>query len=256
MTPLLRALLFLPLLLFTALSSRGDWNHHVTEVLSGELSPHASLEIKNVNGKVTLRPGASDAYHIEITKKSRDEANLERIEVHRDITADHIRLDVHIPKKKGWFSMGQIQGSVEIVITAPATADLANIRTVNGSVEITGFTNGIKASSVNGVIQAHDLSGSADLDTVNGSIRATFTALRDDDQLNFSSVNGGIDLQFPSQLNADLRTSVVNGRIKCDFPITLTDGASSRKLRGRIGEGGASLKASTVNGTIRLSEML
>ncbi len=255
MSALIRALILLPLLMFTALFSRGGvFDHTVTEELSGELSAYASIEVKNVNGKITLQPGDSDHYHIEITKKSRSEENLEHIEVHREIDADGIKLDVHIPKKKGWFSMGQIQGSVEIVITAPATADLTNIRTVNGSVEITGFINGINASSVNGVIQARDVSGSAHFDTVNGSIRASFRDLGSSDDLSFSSVNGGISLQFPADLNADLRTSVVNGRIHCDFPITLSDGASSRKLRGRIGEGGAELKASTVNGTIRLSE--
>lgn len=255
MSPVLRALLFLPLLLLTPLLGRaGLFEHTTTEELSGELSSFASIEIKNVNGPVTLRSGDTDSYHIEITKKSRSEENLERIEVRRKIDADQIWLEVHIPKKKGWFSMGQIQGSVSIVVIAPATANLREIRSINGSIDLTGFTHETHASSVNGVIRARDLSGSTELDTVNGSIRATFAGLAEDDHLKVSSVNGGIHLELPAQLNADLDTSVVNGRISCDYPITLRDGASSRKLRGRIGEGGAAVRASTVNGSIRLTE--
>lgn len=176
------------------------------------------------------------------------------IEVRREITHDQIKLAVHLPKKTGWFSRQQVQGSVEIVVTAPATVDLADIRTVNGTVAISGFSHGVKASSVNGTIEARDLQGSAELDTVNGTIRATLLKLDPSDRLTCSSVNGGIDLRFAEPLDADLNASVVNGRIHCDFPITLAEEASSRRLQGRIGDGGAALRATTVNGTIRLRQ--
>ena len=255
MSALIRALLLLPLLIFTPLLSRGGiMDQTVTEELSGELSPDASLVINNVNGQILLIPGTSDRYHIEITKKSRTAENLELMEVRHEIDYDRLELKVHLPKKKGWFSFSQIQGSVDLVITVPASVSLDDISTVNGSVELSGFTNRIKASSVNGRITAQGLGGSTELETVNGSITASFIELGADDHLSFSSVNGGISLELPPHLNVDLRTSVVNGRIHCDFPLTLTDGASSRKLRGRVGEGGAELKASTVNGSIRLSE--
>ena len=256
MSALIRALIFLPLLIFTPLLSRGGiMDQTITEELSGELSPAASLVINNVNGQILLIPGTSDRYHIEITKKSRTAENLELMEVRHEIDYDRLELKVHLPKKKGWFSFSQIQGSVDLVITVPASVSLDDISTVNGSVELSGFTNRIKASSVNGRITAQELGGSTELETVNGSIDASFLALKESDQLAFSSVNGGIRLKFPRGLNADLRTSVINGRVHCDFPITLSDGASSKRLRGRIGEGGAELKASTVNGSISVKEI-
>lgn len=251
----IRALLLIPLLLIGPLTSKADWGKHsVTEELSGDIAHDASLHIENVNGKIVLRPGMDDHYHILVTKKSKKEENLELIEVRREIDHDRIELKVHFPKKKGLFSFNNIEGSVELEITVPATVNLSNIRTVNGSVELSGFTNNTRASSVNGVIRANDLSGSAELDTVNGTIRASFLSVAPGDELSFSSVNGGINLDFPSDLDADLRTSVVNGRVHCDFPITLDGGSGKRSLRGRIGEGGTSLRASTVNGSIHVRE--
>ncbi len=256
MSALIRALLFLPLLLFTPLHSRGGiMEQTVTEELSGDLSPEASIVVENVNGQILLIPGTDDRYRIEITKKSRTAENLELMEVRHDIDYDRLELKVHLPKKKGWFSFSQIQGSVELVITVPASVSLDDIRTVNGSVELSGFTNQINASSVNGRINAKNLSGSAQLGTVNGTINTVFADLSDDDKVSIESVNGGITLRFPESLNADLRTSVVNGRVQCDFPITLDDDASPRKLRGRIGEGGAEIKVSTVNGSISVRQI-
>ncbi|GAB5560944.1 MAG: DUF4097 family beta strand repeat-containing protein [Synoicihabitans sp.] len=242
--------------LFVATASvAAPWNHESVSERSGRLSATASVVIENVNGKVVLQTWDEDSYHVEITKKSRTEENLDLMEVHLESSLDHLSLNVHIPKKKGWFSMSRIQGSVDLVVSVPASVDLEKIRTVNGSVSLAGFSNHIDVSSVNGPIRAQDLGGTAHLNTVNGSIEASFTRVRAAESLEFSSVNGAIRLDFPADLNADLRTSVVNGRIHCDFPLTLTDGSSSRKLRGRIGEGGLDLSASTVNGSIHVREL-
>ncbi len=255
MTTVLRIILFFPFLLLWPLLAKADSSRHeVTEELSGEFHPNASVHIKNINGRIILKTWDLDSYEVIATKRSRHEENLDLIEVRRDITADRMSIEVHIPKKKGWFSFSQIQGSVNLVVTVPATVDLERIRTVNGTVELAGFANEVNASSVNGRIEARELGGSTHLDTVNGSIEASFASLTDSDELSFSSVNGGIRLRFPHDLNADLRTSVVNGRISCDFPITLADGSSTRRLKGRIGDGGALLKASTVNGSISVRE--
>jgi DUF4097 and DUF4098 domain-containing protein YvlB len=255
MSSVIRALLFLPLLLLSLVLARGEDGLVTTAELRGEIAADAEIKIDNVNGLIVLRAGDSDRYEIAITKKSRFPENLDLIEVHHEIDHDSINIEVHIPKKKGWFSFSNVQGSVDLVITLPATVELDDISTVNGTVEINGFVNETEVSSVNGRIIARDLAGSADLKTVNGTINATFADVGDNDELSFESVNGAISLSFPVSLNADLRTSVVNGRTTCDFPITLDDDSSAKKLRGRIGEGGASVEVATVNGSISLRQL-
>jgi len=46
----------------------------------------------------------------------------------------------------------------------------------------------------------------------------------------------------------------VNGRVETDFPVKITGKISTRHLRGTIGNGGATLKLNTVNGSITLHE--
>ena len=53
-------------------------------------------------------------------------------------------------------------------------------------------------------------------------------------------------------IDADLEVSTVNGSIDTAFPITVTGRLSRRRLRGRIGDGGALISVRTVNGSIQL----
>jgi len=256
MTSILRTLFLIPLLLIWPSFAEGGSNqYHQAETLTGAFAAHGSVNIKNVNGQVVLKSWEHDTYEVVITKKARYEDDLKRIEVRRDISADQLSIEVQIPKKKSWFSFGQIEGSVDLEVMVPASVDLQRVRPVNGSLELSGFVNRVNASSVNGRIRAVDLAGSADLDTVNGSIDASFATLATDADLSFKSVNGGLKVRPPADLHADLSTSVVNGRISCDFPIKLADRVNQRRLNGRIGNGGASVRASTVNGSISLREI-
>ena len=140
---------------------------------------------------------------------------------------------------------------MEIELWVPASIELDQVSTTNGSVHLSDITGSVNASSTNGRIEASNLAGNAKLKTVNGSIEASFTTLLPDSNLTFDSVNGGIVVHLPAEVHADLSCSVVNGRIHSDFPITLAGSTSSRKLNGTIGEGGSDLRARTVNGSIR-----
>lgn len=253
MSPLLRVILFVPFLLVAPqLLEAGLFEHKDTVEYSGEFSPTAAVELKNINGSVTIKTWDRDEYKLVATKVSKHEENLALMEVHQDISRDHAKIEVHIPKKKGWFSMSRIQGHVNLVLMVPATVDLENITTVNGTLDLSDVMGPVNASSVNGRINATNLGGPTRLDTVNGSISASFSKVAQDADLSFGTVNGGIQIHLPEDLHADVRSSVVNGRISCDFPIKLEGSKSGRKLRGQIGNGGSSIAASSVNGSIKL----
>ncbi len=72
------------------------------------------------------------------------------------------------------------------------------------------------------------------------------------DQLEFSTVNGGITLIFPPKLDTEVRANTVNGDIESDYPLTVSGKFGPRRVRGTIGAGGRTLSLSTVNGEIRL----
>jgi DUF4097 and DUF4098 domain-containing protein YvlB len=89
------------------------------------------------------------------------------------------------------------------------------------------------------------------MEWTNGGITAIVRRPQGDEPLEFETVNGGITLQLP----ADLEARTTNGTIATDFPITVDGGLSSRRLTGRIGRGGRQLRVRTVNGSIRLQAL-
>jgi DUF4097 and DUF4098 domain-containing protein YvlB len=111
----------------------------------------------------------------------------------------------------------------------------------------------MRASTVNGSVRV-TTTGLAEASTVNGSVYAQMGRANWDDDLEFSTVNGGITLILPGKLDTEVRASSVNGDIESDWPLTITGRFNNRRLRGTIGAGGRSLSLSTVNGEIRLKK--
>jgi DUF4097 and DUF4098 domain-containing protein YvlB len=68
-------------------------------------------------------------------------------------------------------------------------------------------------------------------------------------------VNGSITIEMEEGANADVDLSTVNGRVSSDFPLTIDGRINPRKIRAKMGTGGARLRASTVNGSIRLRKL-
>ena len=72
------------------------------------------------------------------------------------------------------------------------------------------------------------------------------------DDLEYETVNGGITIEMPEQVNADVAFRTVNGSIESDFPLTVQGRISRRRVDATLGSGGRKLSAKTVNGSIRL----
>lgn len=254
MSAIIRALIFVVLLLFAPhLLPAGSARYTESNELTGSLTENATLHLENVNGRITVEGWESDRYEVVITKKSKTESNLDLVDIQQHITDDRLEIIVKLPKKKGVLKWGNIEASVDLTVRVPFNLSKATVKTVNGGLDIEGLTSSVKASTVNGGIVARTLGGEADISSVNGGIQATFAHVTADDRLDFDTVNGSIRIYLPDDLNADVSSSVVNGRVHCDFPIKL-DGGGKRSLRGRIGEGGTQITASSVNGSVHLKQ--
>jgi DUF4097 and DUF4098 domain-containing protein YvlB len=116
-----------------------------------------------------------------------------------------------------------------------------------------GLKGDARASTVNGSVRV-TTTGLAEASTVNGSVYVEMGRANWTDQLEFSTVNGGITLIIPGKLDTELRANTVNGDIETDWPLTITGKIGPRRLRGTIGAGGRTLSLSTVNGEIRLKK--
>jgi len=141
---------------------------------------------------------------------------------------------------------------VDFEVQVPAGVEF-NGQTVNGEMSAEGLKGDVKASTVNGSVRV-STTGLAEASTVNGSVYAEMGRANWNDELEFSTVNGGITLILPGKLDTELRASTVNGEIDSDYPLMITGKFGPRRLRGTIGAGGRTLNLSTVNGEIRLKK--
>lgn len=217
-------------------------------------SPTGTLVVDNINGSVTVRTWDKNEILIEGVKSAKTQAELERIDLTMDVTESRAHLKVKLPKRdRSWFGGGTIRAAVRFTITVPSTAVLQSVETVNASVAIEGVRGPVHAETVNGSIDASDLGGDAHLETVNGAIHADFVRLARGQQLSFETVNGQIGVRLPENAGFSLESSVVNGHVDCDYPLQLKH-HSRRSLNGTVGDGGASVEAETVNGSIAITK--
>lgn len=224
---------------------------------SGTLERGKTIEIKTVNGHIEARGGSGSEIVVRATKRWRrddpDDVRIEVIEHEGGVTVCTLypgRNNECKPGKGGRMSARDNDVSVHYVVEVPAGILFAG-RAVNGGVEATGLDEDVIATSVNGSIEV-ETQGTVWAESVNGSIRAVMGASRWEDELQFSTVNGRIELYLPENTAADVDIQTVNGGISTDLPLKVRGTFGPKSVHGTIGEGGARLSMSTVNGGIRL----
>ena len=112
----------------------------------------------------------------------------------------------------------------------------------------------VYASTVNGGIHATGLGGKVEFSTVNGSIHASFAVIPASGKFSCKTVNGGIAITLPPDAGVQVQAGTVNGGIDCTAPLNPGSNVRRSHLSGTIGDGRATLRASTVNGGIRIEQ--
>ena len=81
----------------------------------------------------------------------------------------------------------------------------------------------------------------------------TLGELQNDEDMEFNTGNGRIQVTMPASFTGTIDASTGNGSIVSDFPITLTGRISRTRLRGTIGQGGGRrIRMMSGNGQIEL----
>ncbi len=253
---------FLALALLTALSTRAD-DHPFSEKFerTAAFKPDGEIKLSNINGAVTIRTWDRAEIKIEGEKRAKTDEELKLIAVHLDLSETALTLKTEFSKRRGgflFFGGESVRGHVQLTLTVPATAKLADIATVNGSLTLDGTRGPVRAHSVNGRVTATRLGGDASLETVNGSLGVEFAAVTRGQKISAKTVNGTATLAFPKDATFTFNGRSVNGSINCDFPITNPGSKTRGSLVGTVGtvgEAAAALEVRTVNGSIRVKQL-
>ena len=224
---------------------------------SGTVAAGKTIEIKGVNGDI--RAGIATGNQVEVTAvKHARRSDPASVEIKVVQSSEGVTICALYPSRRQVNSCEGGHGqstdnndvSVDFTVKVPAGVKFAG-NTVNGSVAATGLRADAQAATVNGSVEV-ETTGEATAETVNGNVKVEMGRIAGTGRMEFSTVNGGIDVTIPDGVGLDVSASTTNGDIRTDFPLTVRGRFGPRHLTGTIGGGGRPLSLTTVNGNIAL----
>jgi hypothetical protein len=226
---------------------------------SYQLSSNGRVSLENINGNVRVEVWDKSEIKVDAVKSANMQEKLKDLEIKIDSSADSIRIKVKYPNttwsgktKDDWRRHNP--GEVDFVLTVPRSARIDSIELINGNIDLKDLTGEVAASSINGKVTANNLTGDCKLSTINGKTIASFDRVDSGRNLSLGSVNGQVQVTLPSDLNAQIKASVVHGSISNNFGLNVRKGEYvGRDLQGVLGNGGARINLSNVNGSININ---
>lgn len=141
--------------------------------------------------------------------------------------------------------------NVSFEVFVPRRTDLS-LETHNGGISIAEVNGRIEFNATNGGVVLKKVGGTVRGSTTNGGLVVELGGDRwDGETLDVSTTNGGVTMSVPENYSAHLETGTVNGSISVDFPVTV-QGRITKELALNLGAGGATVKAMTTNGGVRI----
>lgn len=226
---------------------------------NGAIAKGKTLEIRGVSGSIKATRATGKEASVTAEKSAR-KSDPEEVEIRTIEHEDGVTICAVYPGRRGRPNSCEPGRSnqntdnndveVEFTVKVPDGVEFEGV-TVNGDIIATDLPADAEVSTVNGDIEV-SARGSVEAATVNGSIEATIGRGGWTDDLEFTTVNGGIRVTLPSDIDATLKASTVNGSVETDFPVTVLGKLRRGSMQGTIGKGGPEIEMTTVNGSIEL----
>jgi DUF4097 and DUF4098 domain-containing protein YvlB len=210
------------------------------------LAPNGRVAVQNLYGDVQITAWDRDEVLVRATKHSTDAGRLNDAQIVVDTSSGMV--SIHTLYTGG---DAEHPASVEYHIMVPRSANLENVKLVNGGLSLSGMAGPVKASSVNGSIKAERMEGQVDLSTVNGFLDAGFQRISRGNSISLSSVNGPIKVSLPSGAGANVSAHNLSGGIDADFGRAWR-APSGHRLEAAVNGGGTQIRLHNVNGGISI----
>jgi DUF4097 and DUF4098 domain-containing protein YvlB len=196
-------------------------------------------------------------FHVRVPRK----IMLERAETtNGSVTVEDLEGGGRIRSTNGKLSLARLSGDYDV-------------QTTNGSIQIDDCSGLEKAETTNGAIrgrikhgaiQAQSTNGTLDmavdkpsdsrpmrLSTTNGSLTLALAEFHGN-PINAETSHGSVTLRLPNDTNANLDAETSMASITTDLSLSSVQERSKHALRGRLGNGGPAISASTSMGAIRI----
>jgi hypothetical protein len=161
--------------------------------------------------------------------------------------------------------------SIDLTLEVPADARISLRIEKGGEISVSKMNDLVEVNHRNGSVSLTHLRGFALVSAVNGEITASFDDVEPGRNMSFMTLNGGIDLEFPDDVAADVRLrSNRNGYVYSEFDLPGVeypydqmpdDSEPGRKyssepvsITSTINSSGAWIVATTENGPVRITK--
>lgn len=251
--------MFLIILLFSCKEDEDpfiayDTRYDEIETLTYDAKGIEEANIKTVNGNLSGNPAVDTVILAEILKScwGKDledaKAHINDIEIIQGVSipAHLFSLEATMPSDVLW------DYSATIDIDLPDSVELF-MTTTNGNVDINSWNSDAFCSTVNGSMSVLDHQGNLRLLSTNGSIFASTLILDSTMIVELGTSNGDIEINLPPGISATFNTGTTNGLVTIEGFSTVEYQVNTPTQKiGKIGNGGAGIQISTVNGSISI----
>jgi len=217
-----------------------------------ELAPGARVDLAGLNGPVNIETSDTTTAEVSIERTASSQEALDRRKI--TIEADANSLRIHGDKCDGGFFARLFSPSPTDRVTLKLPRQISlYAKGVNGSFITSDIDGAVEVAGVNGRVQIASAVGRATFKGINGSMVVGLKKL-DQEGVTLSGINGNIELQCGTDVNADLDVKGMNGRVVSDLPNVSIDKSRRGSYWARIGTGGTGITAKGINGNIRLTQ--
>jgi hypothetical protein len=212
---------------------------------SADLRRDLKIIFSTLGGNLSLKPSKQFDNDIDVIYEIKLPRNLGQVNI------DGVSSNVKLKNIDALLTVKSVSGALELSNLRGAV----RAETQSGEIFLSQIIGNVTAKSTSGMIGLAGVSGSIQTDNTSGDTKATIDSTTSTDTLSFESINGSIDLQFKSDLNAELDANTVSGSIQANgLGVEVKQAPGSEQAIGRLGIGGQPLKIKTVSGDIKITK--
>jgi hypothetical protein len=271
--------------------SIGASQYSVREEKKFAVTGPARISLSTFNGSIEVRGWDRNEVAVAVEKRGPDQATVDKIQVRTAQDGNAITIDV--PKPSPLMTAGfRVSPGANLIVSVPVQTAVTGrsgdgaitVRGVNGKVDLETDDGNVRVEDVkgdiairsgDGAVDARHVQGGARINTGDGSVRAEGILSSLDLETRDGSVDvsartgsaveadwtittgdGGIRLELPEGLNAELDAQCSDGRVQVGRVAGQPAGAGENEererhsFRGRLGSGGKAVKVRSGSGSI------
>ena len=237
------------------------------------VSGKPDVAVTTFDGAIEIRPWDKAEVQVVVEKRGRDKDDVAAIEVKTEQHGDRIEINVTEPKRDHvGLNFHFNNRSAKLIVSVPASSDVT-ARSGDGSIDIERVSGHVRLRSGDGSIRGRMLGGDVEANTGDGSIRldGALTSVRvhtgdgsvtihadagssTDADWDIVTGDGSVTLEVPDGFGAELDAHTGDGGIRThDLTLSNVNGSTGKNsLRGRLGDGGRTVRVRTGDGSITL----